>query len=125
MVNLTPGPSLTIARSLNKVRLVTLRVVLALFLIGAIVSLTPLAQASPPDPSWIKGVYDDDDFDNVVISVTSAVSAVELAPLLGLAPTEVVLGFVTPAGEGQTFLASAAVFQVRAPPSASAFEGSV
>lgn len=99
------------------------RAVFALFLIAAIVTLTPLAQASPPDPSWIKGVYDDDDFDNVVIAVTSAVSTVELAPLLGVAPTEIVLGFVTAADEAQTLPASLAVFQVRAPPSAIAFEG--
>ncbi len=96
----------------------TRRVVLALFLIGCIVILTPLAQASPPDPSWIKGVYDDDDFDNVVVSVTSAVSTVELAPLLGLLPAQIVLGFVTVAEEGQALLGSLAVFQGRAPPAA-------
>ena len=34
--------------------------------------LTALAYASPPDPSWIKGIYDDGDFDNVVVLITSA-----------------------------------------------------
>ena len=30
------------------------------------------AYASPPDPSWIPGVYDDADYDDVVTLVTSA-----------------------------------------------------
>jgi hypothetical protein len=31
---------------------------LALILFGCLVSLTPFAHASPPDPLWIEGVYD-------------------------------------------------------------------
>src|SRR5262245_7754102 len=31
-----------------------------------------IAYASPPDPSWIPGVYDDADYDDVVTLVTSA-----------------------------------------------------
>jgi len=34
--------------------------------------LTPLAYADPPDPTWIFGYWDDDDFDDVVGYVTSA-----------------------------------------------------
>ena len=34
---------------------------LLLLLAGVIVVLTPLAYASPPDPSWIRGLYDDAD----------------------------------------------------------------
>src|SRR5262249_16262763 len=30
------------------------------------------AYASPPDPSWIPGVYDDADYDDVVTLITSA-----------------------------------------------------
>ena len=53
------------------------RWLIALALLGVLTALTPLAYASPPDPSWIGGVYDDDDLDDVVIFVTSAFSAVE------------------------------------------------
>ena len=53
-----------------------------LLLIAVIVALpavlTALAYASPPDPSWIKGIYDDEDFDNVVVLITSATA--HLAP---------------------------------------------
>ncbi len=31
--------------------------------------LPPLAAASPPDPTWIAGFYDENDFDDVVIGI--------------------------------------------------------
>lgn len=41
--------------------------------VGLVLTLTSalpiLAQASPPDPSWIPGIYDDADFDDVVTLV--------------------------------------------------------
>ena len=41
--------------------------------VGVVLTLTSalpiLAQASPPDPSWIPGIYDDADFDDVVTLV--------------------------------------------------------
>jgi len=39
---------------------------LALLLCVLISSLSLLAYASPPDPSWARGVYDGADFDDVV-----------------------------------------------------------
>jgi hypothetical protein len=50
----------------------------------AISAVTPLAYASPPDPSWINGIYDDADFDDVVVFITSGVGVVE--PFLQLNP---------------------------------------
>jgi hypothetical protein len=47
-------------------------------LISAILASIPtLAHASPPDPTWIPGIYDDADFDDVVGLVTSAKALVE------------------------------------------------
>jgi hypothetical protein len=40
-------------------------------LVALIVGLTPAAYADPPDPSWIGGYWDDDDFDNVVAFIAS------------------------------------------------------
>ena len=40
--------------------------------------LPVLAYASPPDPSWVSGIYDDGDFDNVVVLIASATG--HLAP---------------------------------------------
>ena len=40
-------------------------IVLAILLAG----LTPIAYADPPDPTWIGGYWDDDDFDAAVDSI--------------------------------------------------------
>jgi hypothetical protein len=40
-------------------------------LVALMIVLTPMAWASPIDPSWIGGVYDDRDFDDVVSYLTS------------------------------------------------------
>jgi hypothetical protein len=40
---------------------------------GALVALVPLAHASPPDPTWIAGLYDDADHDDAVLAVTEGV----------------------------------------------------
>jgi len=56
------------------------RLALALLLLGAHVTLVPLAQASPPDQTWIGGFYDDADYDDVVLLVTSIAGAVAAAP---------------------------------------------
>ena len=45
-------------------------------LLGVIVALTPLAHASPPDPSWIRGLYDDADFDDVIVLICAGAVAV-------------------------------------------------
>lgn len=61
-----------------KVRILAVAIaLLLLFLVGG---LTPLAYASPPDPSWIGGIYDDADYDDVIVMITSAAAAT--APVL-------------------------------------------
>jgi hypothetical protein len=71
------------------------RVALALLLLLGLSGLTPLAYASPPDPSWVRGIYDDADYDDVVVLITSAAAVTApvlvvdirlLPPLAGLAP---------------------------------------
>jgi len=58
-----------------------LLVVLSVLLLG----LVPVAYASPPDPTWIGGCWDDDDFDNAVISIVSA-CAIAIPPVPDAAP---------------------------------------
>jgi hypothetical protein len=53
-----------------------MRDALALFVLAAGLALPALAHASPPDPSWIPGVYDDADFDDVVTQVVSGTGSV-------------------------------------------------
>jgi hypothetical protein len=61
--------------------------VAAFVLVAVLSTLTALADASLPDPSWISGLYDDNDFDDVVGFITSSASLIdevatgELGPL--------------------------------------------
>lgn len=87
-----------------------------LVLAACITVLTPLAYASPPDPSWIKGVYDDDDFDNVVVIVTSGVGAVASQPPCDVDPSQVAVASATPADESAVSTPALWSPQTRAPP---------
>ena len=49
------------------------RRLLAFLVVFAIGSLAVLAHASPPDPDWVSGFWDNGDYDNVVVMVTSGV----------------------------------------------------
>ena len=44
----------------------------ALLLVAPLLGLTPAAYADPPDPTWLGGYWDDDDFDTVVVFIASA-----------------------------------------------------
>jgi len=55
--------------------------------VSLMVVLSPMAWASPIDPSWIKGVYDDGDFDDIVVYLTSGTFAVPALQLAELFPT--------------------------------------
>src|SRR5262249_3835035 len=55
-------------------------------IIVALILIAPIAFASPPDPSWIAGVYDGADGDDVVTLVyeTAGIEGVSLGSLLAL-----------------------------------------
>jgi hypothetical protein len=44
---------------------------IALLVAVVLFSIAPLAYADPPDPLWMGGMWDDDDFDSVVAVVKS------------------------------------------------------
>jgi hypothetical protein len=44
-----------------------------ILLASVLATLVPLAHFSPPDPTWIAGLYDDADYDDAVVAVTDAV----------------------------------------------------
>src|SRR5215469_5444984 len=64
----------------------------AMLLVLLMVAPITLAHASPPDQTWLAGVYDQADFDDVVCLLTSALEATdstvapEASPCLALAP---------------------------------------
>ena len=78
-MNLTAraNPGIRSSRMTRRVPMLALLVVL----LSALVALTSLAYASPPDPTWVSGVFDDDDNDNGVFLVTSCLATVDPFPL--------------------------------------------
>lgn len=91
---------------------------LVLLLFVGLSSTTPLSYASPPDPTWIEGIYDDADGDDVIVSLSWAAWAVELDPLARLTPLFATVPFVV-SGEPQLLsMAVRRAFQGRAPPEA-------
>jgi hypothetical protein len=53
---------------------------LVLLLILTFAGLRALAAASPPDPLWLPGVYDDADHDDVVLAALALVGSRDDAP---------------------------------------------
>src|SRR5262245_28780308 len=69
----------------------------ALVLLALVVGLVPLAYASPPDQTWLRGLYDDADYDDVIIALTSTVAASDATPTPEPRPSsEVCLTLRTP-----------------------------
>ena len=91
------------------------RVSLAMLLFAAVVVLPALAHASPPDPSWVAGFWDDADYDDVVLAVTGMTAAPHYTPDAVPNPSPCVVGVTRPRPRivQPTPLAS---FPTRAPP---------
>jgi hypothetical protein len=60
-------------------------------LVAVIMAWMALAYASPPDPSYIGGFWDDGDYDDVVILATSANAIVDVRPGFDFAATRLIL----------------------------------
>jgi hypothetical protein len=94
---------------------VTLTRLVALLILIAIASLMPLAHASPPDPTWVAGLWDDGDHDDVILLVCATAAAMHSAP-----PTpdsrRAVLGVVTGLDPDAPPFRAAAPVATRAPP---------
>lgn len=82
----------------------------------AVITLTPLAYASPPDPSWIRGLYDGGDFDDVVVLLTGGTGVVEPFPLRDVRPLLTPIGSALQVDAGHVPIPSIAANPPRAPP---------
>jgi hypothetical protein len=88
-------------------------------LLTVISAVTPLAYASPPDPSWIQGIYDDDDFDDVVVFIASGTGAVELFLQSDLSPVPLLAAYSLQPKHDPVPALLCSALQPRAPPPAS------
>jgi hypothetical protein len=85
-------------------------------LVVALLALCPVAHASPLDPTWIAGFWDDGDHDNLVLRFMSMASAADMNLVVPLVPMRVVTPVATP--ESESFAVRTFSFTVsRAPPS--------
>ena len=89
---------------------------LVFVLVALTLTLTGLAYASPPDPTWTRGMYDDADFDDVVGYVTSASGLVEVIATPDLRPGDAMVIPLLPSPGLIASLDPPAARQPRAPP---------
>jgi hypothetical protein len=55
------------------------RAAFAVLVVFLFAGLTPAAYADPPDPIWLAGYWDDDDFDDAIVFIM-ATSAIDALP---------------------------------------------
>jgi len=94
------------------------RQLLGFVLVAATLVLTPLAEATPPDQTWIGGLYDNADYDDVVQLITGGVSTVESGILWSLRPVCKVSSWIPSRGDQFIRLVALPASPSRAPPSA-------
>jgi hypothetical protein len=87
----------------------------SLVLVALIVGLAPVAYADPPDPTWIGGYWDDDDFDNVVAFIAST-CAVAVLHTVDAGPWWAPIARVEPCEPNATPAPLHCVASSRAPP---------
>lgn len=89
---------------------------LCVTLLTIVVVLTPLAYATPPDPSWVCGFFDDDDNDNGVDLITEGLATLDPFPLCCWTPVPVFGPAVALEGQGPAPSHYADSTSARAPP---------
>lgn len=67
------------------------------FLLAVLALLVPLADASPPDPTYLGGIWDDGDYDDVVIVATSSSAVTDGHLTIDFAVVPVVVAVHPPA----------------------------
>jgi len=90
--------------------------VLALVLVAPMLVLTALAYAKPPDPSWVWGFWDENDFDDVVGYVTSATGLVQTPSVGQIHPIALQQGLKLPEFQASAASIPRAASNPRAPP---------
>jgi hypothetical protein len=87
-----------------------------LVLAALLVGLVPVAYASPPDQTWLAGLYDDADYDDVVIALISVVGAADGTPVPDLVPTAEIVQTLRPAEQPAPESTFRSPYHLRAPP---------
>jgi len=91
--------------------------ILPIVLVLALGMLAPLAHASAPDPSWIAGIYDAADYDDIVVLVTGATGALSPLQAADLDPFLQAVGQLAPRPDDTAASCPVSAFLPRGPPS--------
>ena len=70
--------------------------IIGLILVAAVLTLAPAAHASPPDQSWMPGLFDNADFDDVILLVTDNVGMIDPSTVGSMRPVRFVVGRAMP-----------------------------
>jgi hypothetical protein len=92
------------------------RLVVAMTLVAVVLCLSPAAHGSPPDQTWIGGFYDNADFDDVVLLITSNFGVVDRSMGRSLCPQRLVISIFLPTGSDARPPFSPSSALSRAPP---------
>ena len=88
----------------------------AVALLTVLVALTPLAYATPPDPTWVSGFFDADDNDDCVFLITSSLATVDTCPPRSWTPFLVLGPLAALEGPGPVSTQYSSTADARAPP---------
>jgi hypothetical protein len=92
------------------------RLVGTVILVLVVLCLSPAAHGSPPDPTWIAGFYDNADFDDVVLLITSNLDMVERSLECSLSPRHLVIALLVATDSDTRPLPLGSSGHSRAPP---------
>jgi hypothetical protein len=90
---------------------------LLLVLFAGLMGLAPLAHASPPDPVWNPGFYDDADHDDVIVFLTNMGAVLDRLPE-GIGCLRFVVGYLLSLLGSAPSDDSVLAFHLRSPPTA-------
>ena len=93
-----------------------MRRLLVVLLAGAMLALTPAAHASPPDQSWLAGLYDDADYDDVILAIVESVASLKLQSSHNYQFDQSVVAVVLPSDDGLHATPPPSSSPIRAPP---------
>jgi hypothetical protein len=99
-----------------KFRLSHTRTLLLGSILGVLLTLPVLAYASPPDPTWIAGLWDDADYDDVVILVTSTSGIADANPFVEVKPLLFLVASLPPVDLQPVPAPASSLRHSRAPP---------
>lgn len=88
---------------------------LLLLVTGVLIGLVPVAYATPPDPTWIGGYWDDNDFDSAIMFIVGA-CAIEVVHRTDTAPSWVPVALIKRHDSNVSTVAPRAAASPRAPP---------